>query len=58
MDAIDKAMEDLNTKFQAVSQEMYAQQGAEGAPEGAPTADAGATDESADAEDVDFEEVK
>ncbi len=57
MDAIDKAMEDLNTKFQAVSQEMYAQQGAEGAPTAEPTTDA-AADENADAEDVDFEEVK
>lgn len=57
MSGIDAAMEDLNTKFQAVSQEMYAQQGAEGAaPEGA-TAEAPA-DENADAEDVDFEEVK
>ena len=59
MDAIDKAMEDLNTKFQAVSQEMYAQQGADaGATTGAPeenTTDGQA--ETADAEDVDFEEV-
>ena len=58
MDAIDAAMEKLNTEFQAVSQEMYAQQGAEGAPEGAPTEDTGAGDDTAEAEDVDFEEVK
>ena len=51
-------LEDLNTKFQAVSQEMYAQQGAEGAaPEGDAPTDA-PVDENADAEDVDFEEVK
>ncbi len=60
MDAIDKAMEDLNTKFQAISQEMYAQQGApEGGPQaGAPegnTAD-GET-ENAEAEDIEFEDV-
>ena len=51
---IDTAMEKLNTVFQAASQEMYAQDGAEG------SADAGAGDETDDvgAEDVDFEEVK
>ncbi|MDG1913077.1 MAG: molecular chaperone DnaK [Crocinitomix sp.] len=53
---IDTAMEKLNTVFQAASQEMYAQDGAEG------SADAGAEggDETDDvgAEDVDFEEVK
>ncbi len=57
MDAIEKGMEDLNTKFQAISQEMYAQQGAEGA--GAPEAETANTEtETAEAEDVDFEEVE
>jgi molecular chaperone DnaK len=57
MDAIEKGMEDLNTKFQAISQEMYAQQGAEGAAE--PQADAANGEpETAEAEDVDFEEVE
>jgi len=57
MKAIENAMDDLNTKFQAVSQEMYAQQGADGAAAGEPTPEP-ATAENADAEDVDFEEVK
>ncbi|MFK8037762.1 MAG: molecular chaperone DnaK [Crocinitomicaceae bacterium] len=54
---IDTAMEKLNTVFQAASQEMYADAGAEGAPEGGTE---GAEDTSADAEaeDVDFEEVE
>ncbi len=59
--AIDTAMEKLNTVFQAASQEMYnAQQqagGAEGAPTGEPTGDAGGADD-AEVTDVDFEEVK
>ncbi|MCG8576349.1 MAG: molecular chaperone DnaK [Flavobacteriales bacterium] len=60
LDKIDAAMEKLNTVFQAASQDMYAQQGAEGA--GADSgADAGANaggDSNAEAEDVDFEEVE
>jgi len=56
LDAIDASMEKLNTVFQAASQEMYADQGAQA--EG--TADAGQEGESNDEEvtDVDFEEVK
>lgn len=56
---IDTAMEKLNTVFQAASQEMYAQQGAEAG--GAEASSEGGSDEStadAEAEDVDFEEVK
>jgi len=56
-DGIDAAMEKLNEVFQAASQDMYAQQGAEGAPEGA----AGASSDSEGDEevtDVDFEEVE
>ena len=60
LDAIDTAMEKLNTVFQAASQEMYAQQqqaGDAGAQEGPQAgADAGADD--AEVTDVDFEEVK
>ena len=54
--AIDSSMEKLNTVFQAASQEMYAQggEGAEGAAEGG----AEETTADAEAEDVDFEEVK
>lgn len=59
MDSIDVAMEKLNTEFQAVSQEMYANQAQAGdAPQGA---DANATDgnnSDTAAEDVDYEEVK
>ena len=66
MAAIDTSMEELNTVFQAASQEMYnasqAEGGAQG-PQGDPNAgpQAGPTDEQqADGEvtDVDFEEVK
>ncbi len=57
-DTIDSAMEELNTVFQAASQEMYAQQGAEGGnPEGAAGGNAEGS-ETTDAEDVDFEEVE
>ncbi len=59
MDGIDKHMEALNTIFQAASQEMYAQQPEDGAPNenGGPQAgaDANVDDE---VTDVDFEEVK
>lgn len=55
---IDAAMNELNTVFQAASQEMYAQQGA--ASEGGSTEAEGSagTGGAEDAEDVDFEEVK
>ncbi|MEO9532972.1 MAG: molecular chaperone DnaK [Crocinitomicaceae bacterium] len=55
MASIDTAMEKLNTVFQAASQEMYADQGAADAqPEGGASE---ATEDTQDAEDVDFEEV-
>lgn len=60
--AIDAAMAELNTVFQAASQEMYAAANEQGAPQGEPQADAspnpsqgGGDDE---VTDVDFEEVK
>ncbi len=54
--AIDTAMNNLNSVFQAASQEMYAQAGAQpGAEEGAGNAGAGQDQE---VTDVDFEEVK
>ena len=59
LDAIEAAMEKLNTAFQAASQEMYA--AAEGAnAEGGPaegTADAGGDSADEEVTDVDFEEV-
>tara|TARA_B110000503_G_scaffold133478_1_gene211054 strand:- start:775 stop:2682 length:1908 start_codon:yes stop_codon:yes gene_type:complete len=54
--AIDPAMEKLNTVFQAASQEMYAQGGAEGAAEGQPSGEAEANED--EVTDVDFEEVE
>ena len=60
IEAIDGAMEKLNTAFQAASQEMYAaQQEAQGGAEGAAGADAGGQAQGGDDEvtDVDFEEV-
>ena len=55
LEAIDKALEAMNTVWQAASQEMYAQDGAEGAQPGPDAgADAGAE---GSAEDVEFEEV-
>ncbi len=71
LDAIDKAMNELNTVFQAASQEMYSQ-GAQGGAQGANFQDAdinnpyanqtGGSDEKKDGEDdiqdVDYEEVK
>ena len=50
--AIDTATEKLNSVFQAASQEMYAQEGAEG------QAGAEENSEDAKAEDVEFEEVE
>ncbi len=71
LDAIDKAMNELNTVFQAASQEMY-KQGAQGGAQGANFQDAdinnpyadkqqGGDDNKSDDEDiqdVDYEEVK
>jgi molecular chaperone DnaK len=56
MDGMKAGVEKLNTVFQAASQEMYAQQGAEGAQAGP---DAGGAEGASDEEvtDVDFEEV-
>lgn len=58
IDAINAAMEKLNTVFQAASQEMYnAQQEAQ--PEGGePQADAGSAGGDEEVTDVDFEEVE
>jgi len=57
--AIDSAMEDLNGKWQAASQEIYAaQQGAEGGAEGAADAgQAGPQDAADGVDDVEYEEV-
>ncbi len=61
--AVDTAMNELNTVFQAASQEMYnasqAQSGQQG-PQGDPTGGATADNSKSDGEvtDVDFEEVK
>ena len=56
MEGMKAGVEKLNTVFQAASQEMYAQQGAEGAQTGP---DAGGAEGASDEEvtDVDFEEV-
>ena len=63
--AIDAAMNELNTVFQAASQEMYnasqAQGGQQGKPQGGQQADGGAQSQPKDdgeVTDVDFEEVK
>lgn len=53
--AIDKAMEGLNTVFQAAAQEMYAQGGAQPGAEGAGGDPNAGTDQ--EVTDVDFEEV-
>tara|TARA_B110000037_G_scaffold222504_1_gene297648 strand:- start:189 stop:2093 length:1905 start_codon:yes stop_codon:yes gene_type:complete len=55
---IDTAMEKLNTVFQAASQEMYAQDGAEGSADAGAGAEGGDETDDVGAEDVDFEEVK
>lgn len=58
LEAIDKAMEELNTAFHAIAQEVYsAQQGAEGPQAGGPSAGAQGG-KAADVTDADFEEVK
>lgn len=58
--AIDAAMEELNTKFQAASAEMYAAQGAQGADAGqaGPQDQANNQGGAEDIQDADFEEVK
>jgi molecular chaperone DnaK len=60
IEAIDKHMEALNTVFQAASQDMYAQQGEQGAPADGANGSAGGAESNVDDEvtDVDFEEVK
>jgi molecular chaperone DnaK len=55
IDAIDAAMEKLNTVFQAASQEMYAASQAQGEPS---TGDTNEAQGDAEVTDVDFEEVK
>ncbi len=62
--AIDSAMAELNTVFQAASQEMYNASQAQGGPQGGPTggSQSGPTDgqpkNDGEVTDVDFEEVK
>lgn len=58
--AIDTAMEELNTKFHAMSQDMYnaANAGGAGAQAQNPNANAGGKSAEGDVTDVDFEEVK
>ncbi len=64
IDAIDAATNELNTVFQAASQEMYnasnAQQGDQPGPEGGQQSSEGdnKSDDDDDVTDVDFEEVK
>ncbi len=57
-DALDTAMEKLNTVFQAASQDMYANQEGAEAAEGQESAGTSDNTEDVSAEDVDFEEVK
>jgi len=58
LEAIDKAMETLNTVFQAASQDMYkAQQEAEAASGAAPSNGEATADGGDEVTDVDFEEV-
>jgi molecular chaperone DnaK len=55
---VDAGMAELNNVWQAASQDIYnAQQQAQAGDAEAPTADAGAANNSNDAEDVEFEEV-
>src|SRR5690554_1245401 len=60
--AIDASMNELNSVFQAASQEMYnasnAQEGAQGGPEGGQQPPQDESQSSDDVTDVDFEEVK
>jgi molecular chaperone DnaK len=55
VDAIDSAMEKLNTVFQAASQEMYNNSGGQ---EGGAAQDQGKANSNDEVTDVDFEEVK
>jgi molecular chaperone DnaK len=56
---IDNAMNELNTVFQAASQEMYNAQGSEQPqPEQDPNANQGQSPQDGEVTDVDFEEVK
>jgi molecular chaperone DnaK len=56
---IDSAMQTLNNVFQAASQDMYANTGgAEGQPQGDAGSSSSEGSSNAEAEDVDFEEVK
>ncbi len=56
---IDSAMQTLNNGFQAASQDMYANTGgAEGQPQGDAGSSSSEGSSNAEAEDVDFEEVK
>ncbi len=57
LSAIDTAMAELNTAFQAASAEMYAQSGAQGAGAGQ-QANQGSSNNKEDIQDADFEEVK
>ena len=62
--AIDTAMAEINTAFQAASAEMYAQSGAQGGAQAGPGAGAGqqanqgSSNNKEDIQDADFEEVK
>ena len=62
LEAIDAATNELNTVFQAASQEMYnsqSQAGGQAQPQNEPTADAGPkSGKDEEVTDVDFEEVK
>ena len=62
IDAIDAATNELNTVFQAASQEMYnasnAQQGDQPGPDGGQQSSEGENKSDDDVTDVDFEEVK
>ena len=63
--AVDTAMAELNTAFQAASAEMYAQSGAQGGAQAGPDMNAGQAGGAQDnskhgdnVQDADFEEVK
>ncbi len=56
LSAIDAAIAELNAAWQAASQDMYAQQGAQPGPDAA--SQAGASNSHDDIQDADFEEVK
>ena len=61
--AIDTAMAEINTAFQAASAEMYAQSGAQGGAQAGPDMNGGAGQQDnskhgANVQDADFEEVK